>query len=164
MHCGAGFEAGVGAELMLRGASQVGARAVTGRGDHGRIAPGAPADLVLLDYGAMSDDVMPGITREIDVVMARATARHVRALVVNGASVVANGVLTRIDLPGVERELCAQAQRAAESYRSAQPLLATLQNTLRACYAQGLHRQPERPQSPELAASRARESGRRADR
>jgi cytosine/adenosine deaminase-related metal-dependent hydrolase len=147
LHAGTGFDAGLPREQLLHAALRNGARAVTGSDAHGRLVPGAPADIALLDYEAMAEDVMPDVTPEIDVLFARACARHMRALVVGGASVVEDGVLTGIDLPAVERELYAQAQHAAPGYRTARPLLESLQATLRACYAEGLHRQTDAPQA-----------------
>src|SRR5262249_23668571 len=56
LHAGTGFDSGLGQSQLLESALSNGARAVTGRREHGRLAPGAPADLALLDYGEMSRD------------------------------------------------------------------------------------------------------------
>jgi hypothetical protein len=46
-----------------------------------------------------------------------------------------------VDQPALEAALAAQTLAAAARYRDAAPLVAVLQETLRGCYRDGLHRQ-----------------------
>lgn len=141
MHAGIGFEPGLGRTALLQAALGDGGRAVTGRADHGALAPGRPADILLLDYAALTRDVMPGVPSELDVVLARATSRHVASLTVAGREIVRDGRVLGIDQPALEATLAEQTLAAAADYRAAAPLVETLQETLRGCYRDGLHRQ-----------------------
>jgi cytosine/adenosine deaminase-related metal-dependent hydrolase len=141
MHAGVGFEIGLGRSTLLQAALGHGARAVTGRVNHGALAPGMAADIMLLDFAALARDVMPGVTPDIDVVLARATSRHVASLVVAGREIVRQGRVLGVDLPALEATLIEQTMAAAADYRAARPLVELLQETLRGCYRDGLHRQ-----------------------
>jgi hypothetical protein len=96
--------------------------------------------VLLLDWDALSADTMPGLTPDLELVLARATARAVRRLVVAGREVFGDGKLHGIDLAAAETELHAQARAAAPDYQARLPTLEALQAELRACYAEGLHR------------------------
>jgi cytosine/adenosine deaminase-related metal-dependent hydrolase len=141
MHAGVGLETGLGQSTLLRAALDHGARAVTGRVNHGALAPGMAADIMLLDFAALAHDVMPGVTPDIDVVLARATGRHVASLMVAGREIVRQGRVLGVDLPALEATLIEQTMAAAANYRAARPLVELLQETLRGCYRDGLHRQ-----------------------
>jgi cytosine/adenosine deaminase-related metal-dependent hydrolase len=141
MHAGVGFETGLGQATLFQAALGHGARAVTGRANHGALAPGMAADIMLLDFAALARDVMPGVTPDVDVVLARATGRHVASLVVAGREIVRQGRVLGVDLPALEATLIEQTMAAAADYRAARPLVEILQETLRGCYRDGLHRQ-----------------------
>jgi cytosine/adenosine deaminase-related metal-dependent hydrolase len=141
IHAGVGFEIGLGRSTLLQAALGNGARAVTGRANHGALARGMAADILLLDFAALAGDVMPGMTPDIDVVLARATGRHVASLVVAGREIVRQGTVLGVDLPALEATLIEQAMTVAADYRAARPLVEALQETLRGCYRDGLHRQ-----------------------
>lgn len=140
LHAGISFQEGLSKPALFHAALSNGARAVTGRGNHGTLAPGMAADILVLDYAALAHDVMPGVTPEMEIVLARATGRHVRALVVDGTEIVRDGNVLGIDQASVEKELIAQARAVSEDYVAAKPLLEILQATLRQCYVDGLHR------------------------
>jgi cytosine/adenosine deaminase-related metal-dependent hydrolase len=141
LHAGVGLETGLGRSALLQAALGNGARAVTGRANHGALAAGMAADILLLDFAALSGDVMPGMTADIDIVLARATGRHVASLVVAGREIVREGSVLGVDLPALEATLIEQTQAAAADYLAARPLTELLQETLRGCYRDGLHRQ-----------------------
>jgi cytosine/adenosine deaminase-related metal-dependent hydrolase len=145
LHAGISFDKGVDQATLLIAALRNGARAVTGRLNHGELAPGMAADVLTLDFAALTHDVMPGVTPDLDVVLARATRRHVRSLIVDGAEIVREGRVSGIDQPALETELIAQAMAVATDYTAAKPSLEALQATLRQCYADGLHRQGGKP-------------------
>jgi cytosine/adenosine deaminase-related metal-dependent hydrolase len=141
MHAGIGFETGLGRAALLQAALGNGARAVTGRANHGALAPGMAADIALLDFAALAGDVMPGMASDIEIVLARATGRHVASLVVAGREIVRQGRVLGVDLPALEAALIEQTLAVAADYRAARPLTELLQETLRGCYRDGLHRQ-----------------------
>jgi cytosine/adenosine deaminase-related metal-dependent hydrolase len=108
LHAGIGFTVGVSREQMLRIAFANGRRSVTNIDDGGAIRAGAPADLLLLDWAAIDDDRLRDDIDALDLVLTRATARHICELIVNGRSVVKDGVVTGVDLPGARAEVLAQ--------------------------------------------------------
>ncbi|MDE0705073.1 MAG: amidohydrolase family protein [Rhodospirillaceae bacterium] len=141
VHNGAGLEPALPPARLFDAALRDGFRAIDGSGDYGALEPGARADLVVLDYGAMTagrllgdpdeapgeaPDEAPGETAgetpdeapgegpdETEVLLTWAHSGHVRDLVVAGRPVVTAGRLAALDLPGLERELTAQARHAA---------------------------------------------------
>jgi cytosine/adenosine deaminase-related metal-dependent hydrolase len=107
--------------------------------------PGAPADLVLLDYDAMAYDAIDGTTDELDVVLTRAANRFVDRVYVAGREIVRDGKVTGIDLAGVEQELLAQARAQRASIAAIGPVLQRSQATIAAFYGSGAHRAGPKP-------------------
>lgn len=117
LHAGWGFETTMTTAQALSIALETG-REACGAPAGGRIAPGAAADLVLLDRAAIDDDEIMEVD-PVELVFARAARSHVRELIVAGRSVVKDGVVAGVDVEAVHREL-----RAA--YRAAMPQRAGL--------------------------------------
>lgn len=138
-HRGFGLEEILDKAALFEAALRRGPAIVTGAAGHGTIAPGAPADLLLLDYAAMSADIVDAACDETEIVLARATAEHVRALVVGGRTVVAGGRVLGLDLRAAERALTAEARRNADSLKALRPTLAAFQDGLRRFYRSGGH-------------------------
>ena len=113
LHNGTGLEPALPPERLFDAALRDGFRCIDGSDDYGEIAPGARADVVVLDYAAMTEDFLTPERDEVDIVLARATSRHVRDLFVAGRQVVRGGVLVGLDLPVAERELMDRARRVA---------------------------------------------------
>jgi cytosine/adenosine deaminase-related metal-dependent hydrolase len=108
LHAGSGFAVGVSREKILQIAFANGRKSVTNLDDYGVIRAGAPADLLLLDWSAIDDDRLRDDIDALDLVLTRATARHIRELVVNGRTVVKEGVVSGVDLPAARAEVLAQ--------------------------------------------------------
>jgi cytosine/adenosine deaminase-related metal-dependent hydrolase len=108
LHVGTGFRAAVGRARMLRAAFATGRFAVTNIDDGGAVAPGAPADLLLLDWAAIDDDRLRDDVDPLDLVLTRATARHIRELIVGGRTVVRDGMVAGVDFPAARAEVLAQ--------------------------------------------------------
>lgn len=125
--------------LLFDAALQNGFEVAMNSREYGSIEPGMPADLAILDYDAMSRDVIDGMVEEIDVLLTRATGDHVRHTFVNGRQVVKDGHATGVDLDGIEQELLAQARAAGPAMRALRPIMERSQNTLDAFYASGGH-------------------------
>ena len=113
VHNGTGLEPALPPARLFEAALRNGARIIDGAGDYGMIRAGARADLVALDYAAMSADFLVESEDEADVLLTRATAAHVRHLVVDGHDVVRDGRLAGPDLAEMEAELMARARKEA---------------------------------------------------
>ena len=84
LHVGKGFEVAVSRESYLRAAFANGRFSVTNAHDGGAIRAGEPADILLLDWAAIDDDRIARDIDALELVLTRATARHIRELIVGG--------------------------------------------------------------------------------
>jgi len=126
LHAGTGFRVAVGREKMLRAAFATGRFAVTNIDDGGMVAPGSPADLLLLDWAAIDDDRLRDDVDPLDLLLTRATAQHIRELIVGGRTVVKDGAMTGVDFPKARAEVLAQMRAgmtASDSLARAMPAL-----------------------------------------
>jgi hypothetical protein len=140
MHRGFGFEDVLDKAALFDATLKRGPELVTGASGFGAIEPGAPADILLLDYAAMTADAIAEVCDETDMVLARATAEHVKALVVSGRIVVAERRLAGLDLRAAERELAGAARSHAPALAGLRPTLAAYQDGLRRFYRGGGHK------------------------
>ena len=113
LHNGTGLEPAFPPARLFEAALRDGCRVIDGSEDYGTIRPGARADFVALDYAAMSADFLVDSDDEVDVLLTRATADHVRELLVDGRDVVRDGRLVGRGLADMEAELMARARREA---------------------------------------------------
>jgi cytosine/adenosine deaminase-related metal-dependent hydrolase len=111
LHAGTGFATRATPLDMLRAATRTGRRSVIHAGG-GDIAAGAPADLLLLDYDAIDDDGLRDDLDPVDLLYARACARHMSELIVDGRTVVRDGTVLGLDLDAARREVLAQMRAA----------------------------------------------------
>jgi cytosine/adenosine deaminase-related metal-dependent hydrolase len=139
VHRGFGFEDVLDKAALFDAVLRRGPAIVTGATDFGAIEPGAPADILLLDHAAITADAIAEVCDETDMVLARATAEHVNALVVAGRLVVAEGKLAGVDLRAAERELSDAARRHAPTLAAQRPTLEAFQDGLRRFYRGGGH-------------------------
>ena len=108
LHVGTGFKVSVSRQQALRMAFGNGRFSVTNVDDGGALAAGAPADLLLLDWAALDDDRLFDAIDPLDLLFSRATARHIRELIVGGRTVVKDGAVPGIDLPAARAEVIGQ--------------------------------------------------------
>ena len=139
LHNGAGLDRALPPARLFEAAHAHGFRSIDGSDDYGAVAPGARADLVVLDYAAMCEDFLVPDLDETDVLLTRATSRHVREVLVAGRTVVSGGVLAGLDLPAAEGELMDRARRVAAVTPEALAHRQRLREAVRACYADGNH-------------------------
>ena len=139
MHSGVAFEEGLTLQELMKAANVTGARAVTGENSFGAIEPGAPADILVLDYEAIAADVIDGILDPLIVVLARATTRHVLDLYVHGRQIVAEGKVLTVPLEELEGKLAAQIREVGPQMRELRPLIERYQKCLRTFYAKRCH-------------------------
>lgn len=139
LHAGTGLEEGIGKADLFTGWMRTGARTVSGRDDLGTLEGGRAADVLLLDYDALAADVMPGASDEMDVVVARASARFVETVIVDGRAVVHDSRVLGIDEKGIGAEVAARARASAPEVLALQPLIRRYQSALREFHTAKLH-------------------------
>ena len=139
LHNGTGLEHALPPGRLFDAACRDGFRCIDGSDDYGEIVRGARADLVVLDYAGMRDDFLISDEDELDVILTRATSRHVRSLLVAGREVVSDGTLTGLDLACAERELMERARKMAAANAEQSGRHRRRQVAVRAYYAGGHH-------------------------
>jgi len=105
LHAGTGFDRTISREQAVRTAVGNGRFAVTNVRDGGLIEPGAAADMLLLDWAALNHDGIREDINPIDLLFSRATARHIREVIVGGRTIVRDGRVLGVDLPAVRHEV-----------------------------------------------------------
>jgi cytosine/adenosine deaminase-related metal-dependent hydrolase len=121
-----------------------GRETVLGADGGGRLAVGAPADIMVLDFGRMSDDF---VTPDIDVpdlLLTRMAKRDLRRLIVAGRTIVEDGRAVSVDRPALERALRAAALAGRAASPPVDEGIARFQDAVRAYYRAGFHKQPRR--------------------
>jgi cytosine/adenosine deaminase-related metal-dependent hydrolase len=108
LHGAVGFESKVDRAALLTAVLVNGRRSVTNREDGGTLTPGAPADVLVLDWDTLDADRLRGDLDPLDLLFARATARHIKELIVGGESIVRAGRVSGIDLPAMSQDLHAR--------------------------------------------------------
>lgn len=112
LHGGSGFAVAVNRQQILRAAVANGRLSVTNIDDGGTIGPGAPADLLVLDWDAIDDDRLQRGIDALQLVLTRATARHIRELIVGGRIIVKDGVVTGVDAGAAHAEVVERLRKA----------------------------------------------------
>ena len=114
LHRGWGFDTTMTPAQLWGFASRHGPRSVSGSAapSNGRIAPGAPADIVLLDWDALDDDALFADIDPLDLLLARGNGTHIADVIVGGRAVVEAGRVTGIDEAALRNELLARTRAA----------------------------------------------------
>jgi cytosine/adenosine deaminase-related metal-dependent hydrolase len=108
LHQGWAFTTDVSRSAMLRMAFQNGRLSVTNTDDGGALAPGMPADILVLDWDAVDHErVRPDLDPQ-DMLFARSTMRHIHELIVAGRPVVRDGQVLNVDYPMMRDEMLAR--------------------------------------------------------
>src|ERR1700731_2218228 len=108
LHAGTGFDLSLTREEALRTAVGNGRFAVTNVNDGGLIEAGSAADMLLLDWAALDNDGLREDLEPIDMLFSRATARHIRELIVGGRTIVKDGRISGVDLGAIRHEVLSQ--------------------------------------------------------
>jgi cytosine/adenosine deaminase-related metal-dependent hydrolase len=136
LHKGLGFATRMSRADVLRFSFQHGRFAVTGEVDGDAIAPGAPADLLVLDWNGLSEDLIEPDVPPLDLLLGRARGGHIKDVFVAGRRIVADGKVTRVDLPELERELLAQMRAASGSTADIRAAMPELKTAIQAHYSE----------------------------
>ncbi len=139
LHGGNSFDAGERQAQIVECATNVSHRIIDNADDHGKIVPGAPADLLILDYGALAADLISARTSETDLLLGRAAQRHVKSVIAGGREIVRDGVLLGADEPAIVAELLDQARAGAGAADDFIPVLERYQDAVRRFYSDGQH-------------------------
>lgn len=131
LHRGWGFDVTMSRAQLWDFAARHGRRSVTGvdAPADGTLAPGAVADLLVLDAEALDDDaeLLPGVD-PLDLLLARAHAGHVTDVFAAGRPVVQAGRVLGIDEPAAVAELNARVRQRL----AAEPAWAAWRETVQA--------------------------------
>jgi cytosine/adenosine deaminase-related metal-dependent hydrolase len=112
LHVGNGFGVTVSRAQTLRAAFANGRYSVTNIDDGGGIHPGAPADILLLDWATIDDDRLREDMDVLQLMLTRATARHIRELIVGGRTVVKDGAVSGVDVEAARAEVIDRMRHA----------------------------------------------------
>jgi cytosine/adenosine deaminase-related metal-dependent hydrolase len=138
LHRGVGLKDGIPISDLLHMCCYGGRYSVTGIGAGEGIAAGSPADLMVLDYAAISGDVVVDLD-EAHLLARRATSRALKRLIVAGREIARHGRLTSIDLVDIQSELHRQTRYGAAEFKAWTEVSTRLRGRLQRFYAAGLH-------------------------
>lgn len=139
LHCQPGMDGNLTPSEVL--ATQThGFTAVTNRSG-GVIEPGQAADILVVNYGAMIQDVVPDIGSLELMLLMRGAVDYVESLWIAGRQVVDRGKVLGVDVPTLQAEVQAAVRSQAHKVYSLQPLVQRYQQALRQFYGHGMHQQ-----------------------
>ena len=139
LHQGIAFTTDVDRPAMLRMAFQTGRLSVTNKDDGGALAPGEPADVLVLDWDEVDHERLRADLDPCDLLFARTTMRHIHELIVGGRTVVRDGQVLGVDYPTMRDELLGRLRSTMAQKAS---LAAALRELERAV---GTHYQSDAP-------------------
>lgn len=139
LHAGTGFDLVATRRQALHEAVSNGRFAVTNVNDGGLIEAGAAADMQLLDWSAIANDVLREDIEPINLVFSRATAKHIRELIVGGRSIVRDGRVLGIDLPTIRHEVLSRMRSGIVENASLITALSALDRTIAQHYLADRH-------------------------
>ncbi|WP_246129747.1 amidohydrolase family protein [Verticiella sediminum] len=143
LHQGTGFDAAMSPAQAWAFAARHGRRAVRGVDDGGGVlAPGAPADFLVLDWDALDDDALWPDIEPWHLLLARGHAGYVREVVAAGRAVMRDGRVVGVDETSLRAELLAQARSLLASDGQAgawRSTLDALAGELAGLYRGGMH-------------------------
>jgi cytosine/adenosine deaminase-related metal-dependent hydrolase len=105
LHQGVAFTVDVDRAAMLQMAFRNGRLSVTNTDDGGALAPGMPADILVLDWDAVDHERLRPDLDPQDLLFSRATMNHIHELIVGGRSVVREGQVLGVDYPSMRDEM-----------------------------------------------------------
>jgi cytosine/adenosine deaminase-related metal-dependent hydrolase len=100
------------------------------------LAAGEPADILLLDCQKLDDERLRADIDPMDLLFARATARHIHELIVAGRTVVRDGEILGVDFASLRDELLAQVRSGIAASTALVSALGELDHAVAAYFAQ----------------------------
>jgi len=115
LHRGCGFDTTMGRAALWAFAAQHGRRSVRGAAADavpgGVIAPGAAADVLVLDWDRLDDDPLFADIDPLQLLLARGRGAHIDQVIAAGRTVVQGGQVTGIDEAALKHELLARVRK-----------------------------------------------------
>jgi 5-methylthioadenosine/S-adenosylhomocysteine deaminase len=105
LHAGTGFRVDVDRKALLNAILVNGRRSVANSDEGGVLMPGAPADVLIIDWDRLDADRLRPDLDPLDLLFARSTMRHIKELIVGGRTVARDGKVPGIDLPAMNEDL-----------------------------------------------------------
>lgn len=130
LHVGNGFNVAVNREALLRAACINGRLSVTNLLNGGSIRPGGAADMLLIDWAAIDDDKLRADIDPLQLVLTRATARHIRELIVDGRTVTKDGQVMGVDAEAARAEFSDLLRAGMQGKASIYAALPALEGTI----------------------------------
>jgi cytosine/adenosine deaminase-related metal-dependent hydrolase len=119
---------------LFDAALAVGRHSILGADGGGAIDVGAPADMLVLDFAAMTSDCLAAEPDPLPVLLTRMARRHVQQLMVAGRMIVDGGTCRSVDLPALQAELLAQARHVRAADGTDEATRTRLRTAIRAYY------------------------------
>ncbi len=95
----------------------------------GSLAPGKAADILVLDWSRIDEEKLRADVDPVELLLNRATARHIKELIVDGKTVVRDGAVPGVDYPAARREVLAKMREGLASTKLA-PALTALERVI----------------------------------
>jgi cytosine/adenosine deaminase-related metal-dependent hydrolase len=130
LHAGSGFELARTRREALEAAVRNGRHAVTNVDEGAILEPGTPADMLLLDWGALDNDGLCDGIDPVNLLFSRATAKHIDQLVVGGRTIVKNGHVLGIDLSVIRHEILAEMRSGMAGNRALLSAITALEKAI----------------------------------
>jgi hypothetical protein len=90
----------------------------------------------VLDWDRLSDDLVEPDVPALDLLLGRARNEHIKDVFVAGRRVVADGRVTGVDLPYLEKQLVAALRAAAGSTADIRAVMPELQAAIKTHYGE----------------------------
>ena len=138
------LQRGFGGDDILTPGDLVRAACIDGRrtvvaDDGGRLVPGAPADLMVVDLAAMGGDMIDPAVDPLNLMLTRMSKAHLRKLVVAGRTIVADGRCVTVDRLALQARIVAEARADWAANPPDDARFGRLQTAIRLFYACGCH-------------------------
>ena len=105
LQSGTGFDVKVTWQQILQTAISNGHLSVMNKTRNAALVPGAPADLLLLDWSRIDSEKLRSDIDPLGLLFGRATARDIDELIIGGRTVVKRGAVTNVDYPAARKEV-----------------------------------------------------------
>lgn len=134
LHQGSGLKPEIGTEELFKAAYDHGYSVITGEPGYGGLEKGSPADLVLIDYAALSEDLIVDDVDELTVLMTRMSSDYLVEAYVAGRLTVQQGKVTGFDYQAARQDLIASAKQAKAQLKAGRPLIQRQTEAIRTYY------------------------------